>query len=907
MVQGLKLGEAGFVGRQRELAAISAAADAALESRPSVVWVEGDSGSGKTYLLRKALQGLPGGFSVLRAEADELASDVPFRVVEQLGVRGAAAAFPAGLELLERWGRSQAGGPVAVAVEDLHWADPESRSALLVAARRLGQDKVLVLVTSRPQPTVGDGWERLRLDQGRCLMLPMAPLSPAEVSEMARQSGVILSAATAERLFRHTGGHPLYARTLLSELSPEQLASPEGALPAPRSLASTTVARLLELPQGARALAAALAVLNQRTSLQVAARVGGVARPSRALDSLLSTGFVNSQARDGQGFLEFTHPLYRAAIYDDLAPSRRQQLHQLAAEVVGGRAALAHKVAAADTADDALAEEVEAAAQEEARGHHFSSAAGNLLSASQLSSRSDQAEGRLLRAARLLLAGGQTARVNALRPRLEACAASPAQSLVLGMLAWDQGDAALAEGLLVEAAGLTGVEQLSGGFPAPAETAADALAQLSVLYAYQVRTREAIDAAAAALAYAPVEPGVERAAAMIEAMSQAMMRGAPAGLERLALRLPARAEDVQPADIDLLIMRGTLHYHAGELAPGVSDLRAAVRLARHGAASQLPRAHLHLAQLLFYAGEWDEALVQGHVALSLLSDERRTWVEPQAHAALSWVLASKGQWVQAEEQLTNAQTAASELGTTEGREATLMARAALARARGEPEPIIEALSLLTAQTELAQATILGTWYPLLIVALIDQGDVKAAREKLAWLRMQATERGFDFASRIMGLQAHLSAADGETSQALAGFRQAIELLGPDDPLLDRALLHHAFGRLLHTRGDRREAVDQLRHAHDLLTSVGAAPFAKRVEDDLALTGITAPVPTGRSPFDLTEREGDVVALVSKGLTNLEVAAQLYVSVNTVEYHLRNVFVKLGISSRRELRGFLVRG
>ncbi len=110
------------------------------------------------------------------------------------------------------------------------------------------------------------------------------------------------------------------------------------------------------------------------------------------------------------------------------------------------------------------------------------------------------------------------------------------------------------------------------------------------------------------------------------------------------------------------------------------------------------------------------------------------------------------------------------------------------------------------------------------------------------------------------------------------------------------------------RRDRREAVDELRRAHNLLKAVGAAPFAQRVEDDLELTGIAtaAAVATERSPFDLTEREGDVVALVAKGLTNREIAGQLYVSVNTVEYHLRNVFAKLGISSRRELRGALVR-
>ncbi len=188
------LGNVGLVGRRPELAAISAAAKAAADYRPSVVWIEGDAGWGKTALLRHALRDLPQDFTVVTAEADEFASELSFNVLEQLGVRQATAVFPAGLELLEYLGRLQSAGPVAVVVEDLHWADPESRAALLVAARRLSQDRVLVVVTSRPEPAPDDGWERFRFDPSRCLVVPMTPLSLAEVSEMARASGVSLPA-----------------------------------------------------------------------------------------------------------------------------------------------------------------------------------------------------------------------------------------------------------------------------------------------------------------------------------------------------------------------------------------------------------------------------------------------------------------------------------------------------------------------------------------------------------------------------------------------------------------------------------------------------------------------------------------------------------------------------------------
>src|ERR1700728_4737866 len=98
----------GIVGRGDELAAIASSAGDAAAGR---AWVEGAAGSGKTALLRAALGGLPEGCSVLTAEADELAGDIPFHLARALGAAGATAAFPVGLELLEVWSQAQEAGP----------------------------------------------------------------------------------------------------------------------------------------------------------------------------------------------------------------------------------------------------------------------------------------------------------------------------------------------------------------------------------------------------------------------------------------------------------------------------------------------------------------------------------------------------------------------------------------------------------------------------------------------------------------------------------------------------------------------------------------------------------------------------------------------------------------------------
>ena len=147
----------------------------------------------------------------------------------------------------------------------------------------------------------------------------------------------------------------------------------------------------------------------------------------------------------------------------------------------------------------------------------------------------------------------------------------------------------------------------------------------------------------------------------------------------------------------------------------------------------------------------------------------------------------------------------------------------------------------------------------------------------------------------------MALAQGRPEAAIVHFDAALARFGPDDPFLERALTHHAYGQLLRAKGDRQQAVTRLRSAHQLLSSVGADPFLARVDADLAVAGIRAPDKSRRSTLDLTDRERDVAVLVAQGLSNPEVAEQLYISRKAVEYHLNNTYGKLGISSRKELR------
>ena len=143
---------------------------------------------------------------------------------------------------------------------------------------------------------------------------------------------------------------------------------------------------------------------------------------------------------------------------------------------------------------------------------------------------------------------------------------------------------------------------------------------------------------------------------------------------------------------------------------------------------------------------------------------------------------------------------------------------------------------------------------------------------------------------------------GDLDRANELFAVALDRFGPDDPFLERVLLLHAHGQLQLDRGERKQAVATLHTAHRSMLSVGAEPFASRVESDLKRAGARTTRRSARSSLELTDREHDVAVLVAKGYSNPEAASELYVSRKAIEYHLRNIYGKLGIASRRELRG-----
>ena len=258
---------------------------------------------------------------------------------------------------------------------------------------------------------------------------------------------------------------------------------------------------------------------------------------------------------------------------------------------------------------------------------------------------------------------------------------------------------------------------------------------------------------------------------------------------------------------------------------------------------------------------------------------------------------------EAEAEVAASLAAAELVDTFEARYAAEFSRSAVYRAQGEHAKLIAVLRGLIGDGDpsgIPMVTSLG-WWPPLIHAYLEVGDLAGAQHHLHQLVRASEERHIDLAARIIGLRARLAAASGRPDEAVELFAESLAARGPDDPIIDRGITMQAYGQVLHARGLRREAVDQLRAAHELFADLGAEPFRARVQADLERIGIHAAPSDERSPLALTEREQDVASLVATGMTNKEVAAELYVSSKAVEYHLRNIFGKLGIANRRELR------
>lgn len=885
-----------FVGREQELTRLDELADKVRAGEPQVVWVRGAAGIGKTTVVRRFAARLTD-FTVLAATADPAETALDHGVIGQLVRRlpgapmGAApdeSPLAVGARLLDLLGRLQSAGSVALVVDDVQWADPPSVQALGFVLRRIWADQVLVVLVAR-EPD--ERLDRLVRSGPAATVMVLAGLGAADVAELSRRvAGQELTTTAAARLREFTGGHPLHLRTLLAEASAEELTS--GRIRVPPSLVTAVRAVTDRLPAPTRDLLDALAVLGGRAPLARAAQVGDVVVAGEALQPALAAGLARWWPNEPSSPVGMVHELQREAIYSGLSPARRSLLHGRAAEVVDRASAWAHRVAATTTSDPHLAAELEAAAAEQAANGRHGVAAEYLRWAADLSPDRADGERRLLTSAVQAVFSRDRTVVPPLLPRLRRCASSPLRSLCLGFVAlFIGGEWAAAESLFTEAA---------ADPAAPEWVRGTAWAGLAGVYAWSGRDAETGEAVRAALAYDDLPMTLRDYTGVIAAVARTRVAGMRAALDELD-SLPANPSAVPAGQLDMLACRGAARTMLGQFTDARRDLVNVVRRQRAGVfLIGGTVAHCYLAAGHYVLGEWDEAAVLMRQAANV-DDEQPQNVVLRRMAA-TFVPAGRGAWAAAAEQVGAAWRMAHQLGGPQDLRYASLADALVAQARDDHQRMYTVLHRLAGDHDDGVHRWWDLWWrPLLVAALLGTGRTETAAARLDGLRTRAAGVTY-LDSTLIRLSAWHRHATGDRDGALA---MADEYLRNPSPLqvpLADAMLEHDHARRLLAVGHLAEATRWLRSAKHRLHRLGAAPYERRVDESLARAG--APNRGSDIFVGLTDREWEVARLVGRDLTNREIAARLFVTTKTVEYHLGNVYAKLGITSRRELRARL---
>ncbi len=376
--------------------------------------------------------------------------------------------------------------------------------------------------------------------------------------------------------------------------------------------------------------------------------------------------------------------------------------------------------------------------------------------------------------------------------------------------------------------------------------------------------------------------------------------GAVAGLDLLAQRLPGPARECPMIDTSLLLVRGLLERFAMRSTAAIADLTVVV-----GRSVVVPqgrrRGHVDLAQSHYAVGRWDEAIVNARLTLEL-SDDEHQWERAVAHQILASVAAGRGQWKGAADHSQAAAAVAAAFDTPETALVVRLVAIAVAQARASVEELAAAATLRTTTSPMLSTLSL---LHAATLSRIEAGELDAAEALVDRLEAEGQERRLEVGAQVADLRARLAVGHGDPDQAEVQFQAALAATTPDTPVLIALATRNAFGRLLRNQARRHDGIDHLRQARDGYERLGAQPYLDRIDAELADAGLSRPTRRkDRSPLDLTPREQDVVTLVVQGKTNRGVADELFVSEKAVEYHLRNVYGKVGVSSRRELRAHL---
>lgn len=906
-----------LIGRDREVAALAAKLDEAIQGRSSSLLALGDPGIGKSALAREAIRlARERDIRVLRARGVEAEVEMPFAALSELlgpvlGHREqipavqrealeAALALEPAVDTPDRFAVAAATlsllaaaaeeRPVLAVVDDAHWADDASVDSFLFAARRLGSEGVMMLLAARPRPDrglAGRGMFEFRLD----------PLEDGDARRLVREArSEALAQDEVEQVVTAAEGNPL----ALLELPGDALEDPALGPPAPGARVERTFrATLAELPADTLE---GLTVVAADEGAAPATVASALERLGLAPDVLAAAERVHV-LEVSRGHLRFRHPLLRSVVYHGAPDDRRRQAHAALADATPRQADPVsrawHRAAAVSGHDDDVAAELEAAAASARNRGATISAAHALTRAAELTSDATERAGRLLAAARDWSSTSRPAR----------CAELAAEALELTddpllradlervrgevMIRMGQFDAA--HDMLTVAA-----EQVA---PLDARRGAEAYLAASVRHrasgSYGQMRRDAERARELVKAD---HPDVARFADLVLAHTLVVSGEREAGDALIARHeeglVTALARD--EVTIELLTSPAHASLWAEQTARAERITRLMVGRARQrSAAGDLIFPLGIQSQLLYRGGRWRAAYAGAEEAVQLAADTDQRALLAYTSGVLAEIEASMGR---ADEARTTAERV---LAITDPADATaigLYARAALGLAelgRGQAAQAVEPLQWCAEASRrlgLAEPNV-HRWAPNLVEALARAGRLDEAADALAGLDHAAAATGGRWA-RGCALRCHgLLDEAGEYGRLLG---EAIEILDAAGEPFEAARARQALGERLRRDKRRRDARAPLQRALEEYERLGAADWAARARQELDATGQATGGAQAERTGDLTPHELRVALLVAEGRSNPEVAAELFVSRKTVEFHLGQIYRKLGLRSRTEL-------
>jgi DNA-binding CsgD family transcriptional regulator len=907
-----------FVGRQPELAVLRARLAAALAGQPQVVRIEGPAGIGKTALIEHFLRepGVLPAPVVVRAGGEDTESLLVYGVVEQLarsaGVSGTGllAAVPGeapapvhdpvtmGSRILELLDGLDAGTGVVLVVDDVHWADLPSIQALVFALRRLVADPVLTLLAVREDAGAEQPDALRRLVSGHLgSVLRLRGLDEQDLRDLAAELGVEgFEMAAAQRLRYGTQGNPLHAKALLEEFPPGEWGPAE--LPPPRSFRLLVADRYAGRSAATRRLIDAAAVLGPHCPLPLAATLAEVEQPLPAVDEAARAELLQLSEAQQPWSLSFPHPLVRAAVYDGLGPARRHVLHLAAAELVGDTAtALRHRVAAAVEPEERLATDLTAFADAEARRQAWQSAAAHLVEASRLSPDPEEARRRVLQAVVWTVLRGDAGTASGFRAEVESFPAGPLRDAVLGALATAADDPVTAQRLLADA--------WRSRAPDPEPEVEATVALLTGIHHFG-----RLDAAATVdWCRRAVAASAPHTALRATAQTYLLHGLGYAGRVAESPATAAAAEE-RPGAPDRLWLnprsaRGLLRLVEDDLDGARADLYSVATAARQlGILNTAAFSYAYLARAEYVAGRWDDALVNAERAVAINLESDLGFLQSAVVGIAVLVPAGRGDWATAEAHVAAmTRQAGAEPGYERSRVALGMARARIGEARGDPAAVVAALQPVRefAQRDATDEPGFWPWQDLYAEALVGVDRVDEADAFLVPHERLAAERGRRSAiARLARARGRVEAAAGRPEAAERAFAAALAATEDIELPFERGRIELAAGSFLRRAGQRRRAAELLSAAERRFTQLGAVPYAERCAKELAASGLKPVGRLNRDRTELTSQELVVARLAAEGRSNREIADELVVSIKTIEYHLRNAFQKLNVTSRRQL-------